>query len=381
MTQKIPQSMSAIMLSLLALCSSISAHYDEAYNHKNRAVANNKNWMSRLDGQKKISELSLPGTHQSLSVRGGDISRNQTMTLSEQLHSGIRVFDIRARHINNKLRIHHGIISQNTYLGKDVLKPIEAFLNANPTETVLFRLRSTYKSSNNTRSFTATLNSYLAQSTRRWIPTKSNPRLDEVRGKFIILQEFSGRAEDGYNYGLLYEDIDKQDDYSLNTNWDLYKKWIAIKKHLVKAKNGDRNTLYMNYLTGTKGSFPYFVASGHSSNGTSAPRLATGLTTPGWQKSYPDFPRVNCFIGICTIAFEGMNVLTADYLKNKNIVKGEMPGMIMADFSGKRLINNIINLNELSDYQFNEFDWGTATDESINLCNDDCKVEGDSFAQ
>jgi hypothetical protein len=33
-----------------------------------------------------------------------------------------------------------------------------------------------------------------------------------------------------------------------------------------------------------------------------------------------------------------------------------MPGIIMADFPGKRLIENIINQNELSDYGFNEFE-------------------------
>ena len=382
MILKIPKVIVALSLSLLTLSPLSFSHKDEAYNHGSGAVANNQNWMSRVDGQKRLSELSLPGTHDTMSVKGGDIAQNQTMTLTEQLNSGIRVFDMRTRHIDNTFRMHHGIIAQDTYFGEDVLKVIEDFLNANPTETVLFRLRSEHTPSNNTRSYTETLDSYLAQyGTKRWVPTEGNPTLDEVRGKFVILQEFSGTAKDGYNYGLPYGNIDKQDDYALTTNWDLYDKWIAIKSHLIKAKNGDRDTFYMNYLSGANGSFPYFVASGHSSNGTSAPRLATGLTTPGWNDSYPDFPRVSCAIGICTIAFEGTNTLTADYLANNNIVKGVMPGMIMTDFPGKRLIENIINLNELSDYSFNEFAWGTATNENINLCAGGCKVEGDSFAQ
>lgn len=57
----------------------------------------------------------------------------------------------------------------------------------------------------------------------------------------------------------------------------------------------------ISFWTGSVGSFPYFVASGKSSpNGN---RLATGLTTPGFSNRYTDFPRVACFIGICTIAF------------------------------------------------------------------------------
>ena len=155
----------------------------------------------------------------------------------------------------------------------------------------------------------------------------------------------------------------------------------VVKKHILKAKNGHQDTLYMNYLSAAKGSFPYFVASGHSSHGTSAPRLSTGLTTPGWSSSYPDFPRVSCFIGICTIAFEGINTLTANYIARRDIASDRLPGIIMADFPGKRLIDNIIHLNALSDYHFTAFDWGTAIDESINLCMDGCKVKGDSFAQ
>jgi 1-phosphatidylinositol phosphodiesterase len=357
MVRLIPAYFSAIVLSLTTLPSLCFSHNDAAYSHDKRAVANNPNWMSRLRGNKRLGELSLPGTHDSMSTKGGDISKNQTMTLIEQLNSGIRVLDIRTRHINNKFKIYHGIIPQKTDFGEDVLKSIDAFLTANPTETVLFRLRPEYKPSNNTQGYTDTLNRYLAQyGEKRWIPAETNPMLDQVRGKFIILQEFSGITKDGYAYGLPYKDIIKQDKYKMKTNWDLYDKWIAVKHHLIKAKKRNPDTLHMNYLSGAYGSFPYFVASGHSSNGTSAPRLATGLTTPGWKKSYPDFPRVSCFIGICTIAFEGINVLTADYLENNSIDKGKMPGIIMADFPGKRLIENIINQNELSDYGFNEFE-------------------------
>lgn len=324
-------------LSLLGFSHSASAHNDGAYNHDYAAVAHNPTWMSRVDGSKRVSQLSLPGTHDTMSIKAGDIWQNQTMTLMQQLNSGIRVFDMRTRHINDTFRMHHGIIAQDTYFD-DVLRDITHFLNANPSETVLFRLRAEHTSENNTRSYAATLDSYLAQNgSKHWVPTNSNPTLDEIRGKFVILQEFSGG-----NYGLSYGYIDKQDDYQMSTNWDLYDKWTRIKNHIVKAQNGNRNTIYMNYLSAAVGSMPYFVSSGHSSNGTSAPRLATGLTTPGWKNSYPDFPRVSCFIGICTIAFEGTNTLTADYIAN-----GGFTGMVMADFPGKRLIENIIKLNDL----------------------------------
>jgi len=84
------------------------------------------------------------------------------------------------------------------------------------------------------------------------------------------------------------------------------------------------------------------VASGKSSPGNNHPRLATGLTTPGFKKSYPDFPRVACFIGICTIAFEGINILGYNYIVNNNV---GYTGIIFTDFMGDDLIRKLVGMN------------------------------------
>lgn len=367
--------LAAVVAATMAVTQPTLAHTDGAYSHSSGAVTNQASWMARVDGSKRVSELSLPGTHDTMSIASGDIWQNQTMTLKEQLNSGLRVFDMRTRHIDDKFRMHHGMIAQDTYFN-NVLSDIDSFLSANPTETVLFRLRSEHTPENNTLNYKEVLDGYLAANgSKRYTGASDNPTLDEIRGKFVIIQEFNGEVN-GDNYGIPYGSLDKQDKYSMGTNWDLYDKWVAVKNHINKARNGSRDTIYMNYLSGAGGSFPYFVSSGHSSNGTSAPRLATGLTTPGWNSSYPDFPRTSCFIGICTISFEGTNTLTADYLSG-----GGFAGMVMADFPGERLIKNVINLNNFSDYAFNEFSWGQATDQNTNLCSTGtCLVEGDKFA-
>lgn len=98
----------------------------------------------------------------------------------------------------------------------------------------------------------------------------------------------------------------------------------------------------LSFWTGHGGSFPYFVASGKSSPGNSDPRLATGLTTPGFKNSYPDFPRVACFIGICTIAFEGINILGYNYIVNNNI---KYLGIVFTDFLGDPLLQKAIGTN------------------------------------
>ncbi|WP_251862453.1 hypothetical protein [Clostridium sp. Marseille-Q2269] len=72
--------------------------------------------------------------------------------------------------------------------------------------------------------------------------------------------------------------------------------------------------------------------------------MSTGFTTPGWKNKYPDFPRVNCFIGICTIAFEGTNILTTNRI---NSSKYSRVGIIAADFPGRGLIDSTIRLNDI----------------------------------
>ncbi len=61
------------------------AHNNFAYNHDYRAVASNSGWMAGVNGSKRVSELSLPGTHDTMSIRAGDAWQNQTMTLAQQL--------------------------------------------------------------------------------------------------------------------------------------------------------------------------------------------------------------------------------------------------------------------------------------------------------
>ena len=61
-----------------------------------------KNWMSHIPNDKLISEISIPGTHDSAARFEdgiGSFIRCQDLTLTEQLNRGIRFFDIRQRAI------------------------------------------------------------------------------------------------------------------------------------------------------------------------------------------------------------------------------------------------------------------------------------------
>ncbi len=309
-----------------------------AYSHDSDPGYRNPNWMSSLPDSRPLSQLSIPGTHDTMARYGGDIAQTQSMTLSMQLQAGVRALDIRCRHINNAFAIHHGLIYQNANFD-DVLSAVRDFLQANPRETILMRVKEEYTPTGNTRSFADTYASYVQRYPNLfWTPNSSNPTLGSVRGRIVVLQNFSAPQA----WGLDYNSLNQQDDYVLTTNWDLYSKWTKVKNQMAAASTGSPDTFYINYLSGAQGSFPYFVASGQSSPGSNDPLLSTGLTTPGWKSSYPDFPRVACFIGICTIAFEGANRLASERLAGTTYGR---VGILMADFPGRLFLSNLIAHN------------------------------------
>ena len=152
----------------------------------------------------------------------------------------------------------------------------------------------------------------------------------------VIIQDFTASAI----YGLLYSTFTVLPHKRYSTNWDQYDKWLAVKSFLVGANSAGVSQL--SFWTGNVGSFPYFVASGQSSPNNGDPLLATGLTTPGFKSSYPDFPRVGCFIGICTIAFQGINNLAFNYVISKNLT---YIGVVFTDFIGDDVISKSIAFN------------------------------------
>lgn len=342
--------------SIALLCAAESfAHESGGYSHDSEAFIKNKQWMKYVPDSTHLSHLSIPGSHDTMAYKistdalglipgygiFADVVKTQSMNLETQLNAGIRALDIRIGHNRDDFRIHHGDIDLNSnFYG--TLTTINAFLDKYPSETVIMRLKRDHESGTHTWDFETRFGHYmyyLGQNVYKSSGAVTDPTLGNLRGKILIMDDFPGTSD----YApMQYSSPIKQDDYTLSTNWDLYSKWTKIKKHF-----NDGNTtsgVYINYLSASSGSFPYFVASGHSSSATGAPRLATGLTTPGWSSSYPDFPRTSCFIGICTISFEGTNELTMNYLDNGSI---DFAGIVMADFPGYGLIHSVIHKNTL----------------------------------
>ncbi len=150
-------------------------------------------WLSVLPGSTRLSQLSIPGTHNAAArfETFGGTAKCQDLTIAEQLEAGIRYLDIRCRHISDIFAIHHGVVFQNLYFG-EVLAQIDQFLDANPGECVMMVVKEEHTSSGNSRTFAETFQSYVNADPSRWWLGTSVPTLEEARGKIVLIRRFGG---------------------------------------------------------------------------------------------------------------------------------------------------------------------------------------------
>ena len=223
-------------------------------------ASGNPDWMADLADTKMIAELSIPGSHDSgarFDLAQG-LAQTQKLTIAEQLDAGVRYFDIRCRHVGDQFLIYHGGVDQNqTY--DEVLATMYAFLDAHPHETILASVKEESVPTQNTRSFEATFDAYIAQAPTRWILTPTLPRLGDVRGKVVLLRRFDATTTPlgvdatvwSDNATFTISDADAhlriEDEYVVTSN-DL--KWTAITNLLAEAAAGDPTTWMLTYTSG-----------------------------------------------------------------------------------------------------------------------------------
>lgn len=95
-------------------------------------------WMKQLPDSIPLCHLSIPATHDSGALEGGEAFQTQDLTLEEQLELGGRGFDIRLRACdNNLLGVYHSIVFQDMYWETEVLPTFINFLKEHPSETLI----------------------------------------------------------------------------------------------------------------------------------------------------------------------------------------------------------------------------------------------------
>jgi len=220
------------------------------------------NWMGAIDGNKSLTQLSIPGTHDS-GARYEPVSgtaKCQNLTIAEQLAAGVRYLDIRCRHIDDTFAIHHGLVFQHIYFD-DVLNDCIGFLNSNPSECIIMCIKEEHTPSNNTRSFEQTFDSYVAQNPDKWCLTATIPTLGQARGKIVLLRRFNAvtipKGIDATSWADNtvftidngFAKLKIQDKYVVPDN---NAKWTLIQNLYTEAKSQNFDRLYINFSSGYK---------------------------------------------------------------------------------------------------------------------------------
>ncbi|MGV8973767.1 phosphatidylinositol-specific phospholipase C domain-containing protein [Lactococcus lactis] len=181
------------------------------------------NWMTNVNGNLYLSELSIPGSHESCATEGvkipivnKDYGKCQEYSVNEQLNMGVRFLDIRCKSSDDgsNLAIHHGSIYQNLMFG-DVLNQCQNFLRNHPGETILMRIKQEHSSVSDAVFKNAFLSYVSKYPNLFWDNNQKNMddvRLKETRGKIVVLYNL-----EGLNFGLDYSHFFRiQDEYELS---------------------------------------------------------------------------------------------------------------------------------------------------------------------
>ena len=155
--------------------------------------------MSKVDDEIWLSEMSIPGTHDSGTAEEHDDNycsglmvgrccQTQDWTLKQQLEAGIRFVDIRLKHKNNDFILHHDFITIGPNL-KFVLDVFTTFLKENPTETIIMSYQQAQKSvDSNGVPFYKDFQKQVREVDQSYIYSgHSMLQLGEVRGKIVLL--------------------------------------------------------------------------------------------------------------------------------------------------------------------------------------------------
>ncbi len=251
-------------------------------------------WMRGLPDQTPLTEVTIPGTHNTMTDSYPRISPlslgvvTQGTTLTEQLNQGIRFLDIRIHHKHDQLALVHGEAFLVDFF-VSVLRDTTRFLNQNPSETVLMRIKSNeVPQSNNTASFEQAFRSNLgfldpqtqkyfgefvwcgavtdpinlphcrADNTPSLATRFTRPTLGDVRGKIVIFAQGSDEflqtsPEWSAPFGFLkYNDFIAQDEF---TELDERKKFDFFKAHDARTEAGSNQNFYINFLSANSKGF------------------------------------------------------------------------------------------------------------------------------
>ena len=181
-------------------------------------------WMAQVDDNKKITELSIPGTHDSGALHSiFDVSgKCQDLSIKSQLQIGVRFFDIRLQLVNDKFNIVHSFVDQKLYF-EDVLYDMAKFIKENNSEFLIVSIKKEANDKNSTCLF----EDVLLENFNKYNDIISyDDKLPEIvkqaRGKIYVISRYDStigvKAHDGWKDSTSFElgNMYIQDNYCIS---------------------------------------------------------------------------------------------------------------------------------------------------------------------
>lgn len=154
-------------------------------------------WMADLDDGNAINELYIPGTHDSGALHSflGISGKCQSYDIGEQLHFGVRLFDIRLQLRDNNLAVVHSFVDQKLSF-EAVLDEIKSFLEENPSEFIIISIKEDADAENSTLSFEGAIEDILRDKLGSLLSESTTvPKtVGEARGKVHVISRYANSS-------------------------------------------------------------------------------------------------------------------------------------------------------------------------------------------
>jgi 1-phosphatidylinositol phosphodiesterase len=221
-------------------------------------------WMGNISKDRKLNELSIPGTHDSAAaiinmkdnylifnpwekqyVSYHDFNANQDLTIEQQLNLGIRFFDIRA---STDGFLYHKF-AKIDFTFQDLLITIQQFFKNNKEETIIMRIKN--ERGEDEEVFVKWFENEIANLKHLFLFQSDIPSLGQARGKIWPLFNFNG-----LNYSRNWSDKTNiiQDNWQISDEFTIGDKAESMRNHIIEAqKNWNENNLYINHCSATPG--------------------------------------------------------------------------------------------------------------------------------
>ena len=237
-------------------------------------------WMSKLSDEKYLSEVTIPGTHNSAArnVALGYVMRCQNTSIAQQLENGYRYLDFRValedstdggegkvKLVHNFASCHEdgGLFSDYLYFD-DAVADVYTFLQHHQQEVVIINIKIE-DDDHPIESIQKLILAQVKSNKDYWYTGDAIPTLEEARGRIVLATRFHDVGATGVTglqmiWGEQDNNVPAEIPYELYVN-DEFRLWVQDRyKYSVSDKydavvdglencEADENTLFYNFVS------------------------------------------------------------------------------------------------------------------------------------